>query len=348
MKLKLKQGTTSKLVRIFVQDTSQTDGRGLTGLAYDASGLIAYYLPEGDASPVAISLASGTTGAWSSGGFSEVSASYLPGVYELGLPDAVVDATSEGSVVVMMSGATNMAPVLCELELDAVDYRDATAFGVANLDAAISTRSTFDYSSNQVIVATSNDKTGYALAITPPTAAAVADAVLDEALSGHTSSGTLGEAIGDGVTTWVTATGFNTTTPPTVNAIADQVWDELQSAHTIVGSFGYNLDGQVSSSGAGGSGLYQVTVRAQDSGLNSLQGARVNVDGTTLTLVADSSGEVTFNLDSGVYLLEMSPPAGYDTPVGQVVTVASADPADTVFTLTLTDDPADCSPVWVG
>lgn len=43
-----------------------------------------------------------------------------------------------------------------------------------------------------------------------PTAAAIADAVLDEALSGHTTAGTLGKAIGDGVTAWVTATGFST------------------------------------------------------------------------------------------------------------------------------------------
>jgi hypothetical protein len=31
MKLKIKEGTTSKLVRIFVQDSSSTTGAGLTG-----------------------------------------------------------------------------------------------------------------------------------------------------------------------------------------------------------------------------------------------------------------------------------------------------------------------------
>jgi hypothetical protein len=83
-----------------------------------------------------------------------------------------------------------------------------------------------------------------------PTAAAITDAVWDEATSGHTSSGTYGKAIGDGVTSWVTATGFNTTTPPTVEAIADQVWDEAQSGHTTSGTFGYYLDAQVSSAAA--------------------------------------------------------------------------------------------------
>jgi|3_EtaG_2_1085321.scaffolds.fasta_scaffold00267_2 hypothetical protein len=106
---------------------------------------------------------------------------------------------------------------------------------------------------------------------TPPTAAAITDAVWDEATSGHTTAGTYGKAVGDGVTTWVTATGFsthsaadvwtsgtrtlsalgftlaagdfgassldgkgdwNTTTPPTAAAVADQVWEEAIADHS--------------------------------------------------------------------------------------------------------------------
>ena len=48
-----------------------------------------------------------------------------------------------------------------------------------------------------VTVTTNNDKTGYALTVTPPTAAAIADAVCDEALSGHSTPGTVGIAITD-------------------------------------------------------------------------------------------------------------------------------------------------------
>jgi len=123
MKLKIKEGTASKLIRIFIQDSSSTTGAGLTGLVYNSSGLTAYYLPEGDATATAITLATMTAGTWASGGFDEVDATNMPGVYEVGLPDAVVDATSEGSVLVMLKGATNMAPVLAEIELDAIDYR---------------------------------------------------------------------------------------------------------------------------------------------------------------------------------------------------------------------------------
>ena len=46
-----------------------------------------------------------------------------------------------------------------------------------------------------VTVATNNDKTGYSLATAPPTAAAIADAVWDEAMSGHTTAGTYGGRI---------------------------------------------------------------------------------------------------------------------------------------------------------
>ena len=46
-----------------------------------------------------------------------------------------------------------------------------------------------------VTVATNNDKTGYSLATAPPTAAAIADAVWDEAVSGHVTADTFGERV---------------------------------------------------------------------------------------------------------------------------------------------------------
>ena len=387
-----------------------------------------------------------------------------------------------------------MAPVLCEIELDAVDYRDATDFGLSNLDAAVSSRSdlsqadvrtavglasanldtqlgdiptvsefeartivaanysTFDNSSDQVIVATNNDKTGYSLATSNINT--IADAIWDEALADHNTAGSTGKALKqlkegvisqdgsvndasatttafisnltestdgfyhdkvivfisgslagqarhiedyNGTTKAITVSQAFTSAPSdadeflilathehSINEISDGVWDEQQSGHTTAGSFGYYLDSrvseagggsaptveqivdgvwdeprtghtttdtfgyfldaQVSGAGSGGSGLYQVTVRVEDSSNDALQGARVNVDGTTLTLTTPSSGEVTFNLDSGVYLLNVSPPAGYATPIGQVVTVTTADISET-FTLT---GSGTCSPGWVG
>jgi len=55
---------------------------------------------------------------------------------------------------------------------------DATPFAGANIDTPISSRSDFDESADQVIVATNNDKTGYALS------AAGVDGIMDEVYEG--------------------------------------------------------------------------------------------------------------------------------------------------------------------
>ena len=94
-----------------------------------------------------------------------------------------------------------------------------TSTEAPNLDAAISSRSTFNAASNTVTVGTNNDKTGYSIsgtiqtldwldtaqdsqhaqtqadiaALSIPTAAQNADAVWDEAYSAHTSAGTFGK-----------------------------------------------------------------------------------------------------------------------------------------------------------
>ena len=172
--------------------------------------------------------------------------------------------------------------------------------------------------------------------------AEIADGVWDEAQSGHTTVGTFGYYLDS----QVSAAGGGT--PPTAAQIADAVWDEVRSPdHVTEGTFGYYVDAQVSSAGAGGSGLYQVTVTVQNESAEVLQGARVNVDGTTLTLVTDSSGQCVFNLDSGIYTLHVSPPAGYQTPTGNVVTITTADVSST-FTLAATTPSGDCDVPWVG
>lgn len=135
-KLTLKAGTTSKDINVFVQDSSKTDGSGLTGLAYNTSSLSAYYHRQGANAAVAISLATKTLGTWASAGFVVVDGTNLPGVYELGIPDAALAAGATW-VVIMLKGAANMAPVVLEIELTAVDNQDAVAFGLSRLDAAI-------------------------------------------------------------------------------------------------------------------------------------------------------------------------------------------------------------------
>lgn len=123
MKLDIKKASTDVTVYIFIQDSSSTVGAGLTGLAYDSGSLVCYYVrPLGTAT--ALTLATQTvTGAHSDGGFVEVSSANMPGVYRLDLSDAIC-ATGVNSVVVMLKGATNMAPVVLEIQL--VDENQGT------------------------------------------------------------------------------------------------------------------------------------------------------------------------------------------------------------------------------
>ena len=131
-KLKQKAGITSKLVRVFIQDTTSTGGGGLTGLTSSSTGLVAYYSREGDTGSTGVTLAAGTVGTWSSGGIVAVDAANMPGVYEIGLPNAAAAAGAK-SVLLFLRGAANMVPCLAEIELDAVNYQDGAAFGLSSL-----------------------------------------------------------------------------------------------------------------------------------------------------------------------------------------------------------------------
>lgn len=132
MKLKLKGGTTSRLMRIFVSDSSSTTGAGLAGLTSGSSGLTWYWCRSGDSSTTAVTIAAGTLGTWSSGGFVAVDGTNMPGVYEVGIPNAAIAAGSP-AVHMMLKGATNMTPVLVEIEIDAIDYQDSVRAGLTGL-----------------------------------------------------------------------------------------------------------------------------------------------------------------------------------------------------------------------
>ena len=206
MKRKLFGGTTSVALPIFVNDTSSTTGAGLS-LAHNAAGLVAEYRRQSQSTWTTITLSAGTLGTWSSGGW--VVDGGLTGSYEVGLPDAVL-ASGVRWVAIRFRGATNMLPVLIEIEIDAVNYQSVTNFGLTNLDAAISSRSTYagadtggtttlltrvpsalSLSAGAVTVGTNNDKTGYALSVSP-------------AVAGDAMTLTAGERTSIGTAVWAT------------------------------------------------------------------------------------------------------------------------------------------------
>lgn len=118
---KIRAGSTSQTVPIFVQDTSSTTGGGLGGLVFNTSNLAAKYRREGQSTWTTISLVTATVGTWASGGLVG-DGGPVTGTYELSIPDAVLAAGAKWAEVAVY-GASNMLPVLIEFELDTIDYQ---------------------------------------------------------------------------------------------------------------------------------------------------------------------------------------------------------------------------------
>lgn len=100
-------GSTSQSIELYL---------GATGLAFNTSGLSAYYVRNRTA-PVAITLVTQTaTGSWASGGFAQISSTFTPGVYRLDVPDAAFAAGADDvTIVVRGASGTNGAVMTVKL-----------------------------------------------------------------------------------------------------------------------------------------------------------------------------------------------------------------------------------------
>lgn len=242
MKLQFKKGSTSVSIYIFIQDSSSTTGAGLTGLVFNSAGLVAYYVrPLGSATAITLATLVAETSAYSSGGFKEVSAANMPGIYRLDLPDAVL-ATGVDSVVVMLKGATNMAQLPLEIGLVAYDPQSASSLGLSNLDATVSSRasqtSVNTIDTNVSAIKTKTDQLVF-------TIANKVDAAIVNAASFAQAAADL---VWGSATRTLTAFSFSVAlSAAAVNAI----WDQLLTAITTASSIGKlikdNLDATISS-----------------------------------------------------------------------------------------------------
>ena len=157
---------TSRTEYVFIQNSSVSTGAGLTGLAFNSAGLTADYCVERGAR-VNIPLVTQTaTGAYSSGGFVAVDGTNMPGLYRFDIPNAVFASAGSDKAVVMLKGATNMAPVLLEYQIVAFNPDDAVRLGLTAIpnqaQGTAGSLPTAD-ATGRVTVATNADKTGYAL-----------------------------------------------------------------------------------------------------------------------------------------------------------------------------------------
>lgn len=130
-----------------------------------------------------------------------------------------------------------------------------------------------------VTVTTNADKSGYSLATAPPTAAEVADAVWDEAQSGHASAGTFGKYLDAQVST----VGGGSLTAA---AIADAVWDEATSDHQTAGTTGKAL----TSASAAGDPLLNTVPGSYASGTAGYALGRIGSGPITVTAFVGQTG----------------------------------------------------------
>jgi antitoxin component HigA of HigAB toxin-antitoxin module len=186
------------------------------------------------------------------------------------IADAVWDEATTGHVTAGTFGEqvkTDIDAILADT--DSLDTTKLTSTRAGYLDAAITSRmATFTYTVPPTVAAIRTEMdsnstklanldtnvgsrlatAGYTAPSTPPTAAAIADAVWDEALSGHLSGGSTGASLNG------------------AGAAGDPWTASLPGAYGI-GTAGYivgnNLDAEVSGiSGGGGGGLDAAGVRA--------------------------------------------------------------------------------------
>jgi hypothetical protein len=104
-------GSVNEILLVFVQDSTSTTGAGKTGIAYNASGLTAYWCASASTSSNSITLASmatGGLGVYISGGWGEIDSTNMPGWYQFCPPANSLAIGKETSY--HFQGAANMVP----------------------------------------------------------------------------------------------------------------------------------------------------------------------------------------------------------------------------------------------
>lgn len=134
-KIKIAKGTTSRNIPIFAWHSGA--GAPYVDLAYNTAGLVASYRREYQTSWTSIPLSAGSVGSFTSG--SIIADGAVGGFYQYGVPNAVFATGADRYAQLAIYGATNLLPLICEFELDEVDYQNKSNFGVTNISGAFQT-----------------------------------------------------------------------------------------------------------------------------------------------------------------------------------------------------------------
>lgn len=124
------KGDTSQFVP--VQIDNSTSGAGLSGLVFNSAGLTCYYYRQGATASTAVTLATaGTKGTWTNGAFQELDATNMPGLYQIGLPDAALATGADWVTVYVIATGAKYSCTL--IRLTGVDIDNTTSMGITTL-----------------------------------------------------------------------------------------------------------------------------------------------------------------------------------------------------------------------
>lgn len=179
MKLAVKNGITSLILRVKILDTAVTTGAGKTGLTHSSSGLIISTIADNEATATVYTQAASNVETITTLGtfaaptaskcrFKEVDATNHPGIYEIHIANARWAVSSARSVIVSISGVSGAAQVDAEIQLDPVpanvtQIKDSTAAATNIGESA----KTIVYGTTQSSMATTTTFLWSTLSITP-------------------------------------------------------------------------------------------------------------------------------------------------------------------------------------
>lgn len=151
MLIPYKLGQTSIVLRLRLLDSSVSTGAGLTGLTSSSTGLKIATIADNEASGTVYTVAGSTIETIATLGvfatptatkcrFKEVDATNFPGVYELQLDNTRYAVSNAKSLIIMFSGATNLAQSTFLVPLTQQDPYTSTVN--VNLSQAVPTSNT--------------------------------------------------------------------------------------------------------------------------------------------------------------------------------------------------------------
>jgi hypothetical protein len=310
--VKLKRGSTSVRRYIFIGDSSSTTGAGLANLVFNSAGLVAYYIAGDLSNEVQITLATATLGSYTSGGFIAVDNTNMPGWYEIGIPDAALDAGNE--VAIQFRGATNMVPVNIYIELDAFDYQTATQpVNVTQISGDATAADTLELFAEALDQATGQIDSGTLAASAITAASIAADAITDAKIAtGAFTSDKFDAGSLDGKGDWnVGKTGYSLTpttglgnqTADITGSLSGSVGSVVGAVGSVTGNVGGNVTGSVGSVvGAVGSVTAGVTVATI--GANVITATSIQDNAITAAKIANGAIDAaTFAADVDAEIL---------------------------------------------